>query len=146
SSPRTGVISSRNPRFGLEGTPNPTQFPPAMAGTPFPVPGAPAPVSSLALGTARDPGAAPAALGIPAQHPPHPPRFELDIEKELFPVRVGRGWAGIPRAAGAAPESLAGPKARLDTGAGSTWDRGRCPCHGRGCSSSPSSSFFSMGL
>ncbi|CAN8186252.1 unnamed protein product, partial [Coccothraustes coccothraustes] len=35
----------------------------AMAGTPPTVPGAPAPVSSLALGTARDPGAAPAALG-----------------------------------------------------------------------------------
>uniref|UniRef100_A0A8U8CHT8 Uncharacterized protein n=1 Tax=Geospiza parvula TaxID=87175 RepID=A0A8U8CHT8_GEOPR len=44
----------------------------------------------------------------------------------------GQALAEVPRAAGAAPGSLAVPKARLDTGAGSTWDRGRCPCHGRG--------------
>ena len=39
---------------------------------------------------------------------------------ELLAGRVGRGWAGITRAAGAAPGSLAVPKARLDIGAGSS--------------------------
>ena len=35
-------------------------------------------------------------------------------------MRVGRPWHRVPRAAGAAPGSLAVPKARLDTGAGSS--------------------------
>ena len=35
-------------------------------------------------------------------------------------VRVVRPWHRVPRAAGAAPGSLAVPKARLDTGAGSS--------------------------
>uniref|UniRef100_H0ZK38 Purinergic receptor P2X 6 n=1 Tax=Taeniopygia guttata TaxID=59729 RepID=H0ZK38_TAEGU len=39
---------------------------------------------------------------------------------ELFPGRVGRPWHRVPRAAVAAPGSLAVPKARLDTGAGSS--------------------------
>ena len=33
---------------------------------------------------------------------------------ELFPGRVGRPWHRMPRAAGAAPGSLAVSKARLD--------------------------------
>ena len=47
-----------------------------MAGTPPTVPGAPAPVSSLALGTARDPGAATAALGTLGQGS-HPAREQF---------------------------------------------------------------------
>ena len=43
-----------------------------------------------------------------------------DIGQELFPGRVGRPWHRVPRAAGAAPGSLAVPKARLDIGAGSS--------------------------
>ena len=47
-------------------------------------------------------------------------RAGWDIGKELFPGRAGRPWHRVPRAAGAAPGSLAVPKARLDTGAGSS--------------------------
>ncbi|KAM4756376.1 RNA/RNP complex-1-interacting phosphatase isoform 4-T4 [Cyanocitta cristata] len=43
-----------------------------------------------------------------------------DIGKELFPGRVGRPWHRVPRAALAAPGSLAVPEARLDIGAGSS--------------------------
>ena len=38
----------------------------------------------------------------------------------FLPVRVGRPWHRVPRAAGAAPGSLAVPKARLDNGAWSS--------------------------
>ena len=40
--------------------------------------------------------------------------------KEFLPGRVGRPWHRVPRAAGAAPGSLAVPKARLDIGAWSS--------------------------
>ena len=50
----------------------------------------------------------------------------------IVPWQGGQGWHRVPRAAVAAPGSLAVPKARLDPGAGAAWDSGSCPCHGRG--------------
>ncbi|XP_053788793.1 uncharacterized protein LOC128782454 [Vidua chalybeata] len=47
-------------------------------------------------------------------------KFRLDIRKKFFTLSVVRPWHGVPRAAGAAPGSLAVPKARLDTGAWSS--------------------------
>ncbi|XP_041273422.1 uncharacterized protein LOC121342807 [Onychostruthus taczanowskii] len=41
-------------------------------------------------------------------------RVRWDIGKELFPVRMGRPWHRVSRAAVAAPGSLAASKARLD--------------------------------
>ncbi|RMB92186.1 hypothetical protein DUI87_31297 [Hirundo rustica rustica] len=41
-------------------------------------------------------------------------KFRSDIRKKLFPVRLVRPWHRVPRAALAAPGSLALPKARLD--------------------------------
>ena len=54
-------------------------------------------------------------------------RIRWDIGKELFPGRVGRPWHRVPRAAVAAPGSLAVPKARLDIGAGSSGTVGGVP-------------------
>ena len=41
-------------------------------------------------------------------------RIRSDIGKKFLPVRVVRPWHRVPRAAVAAPGSLAGSKARLD--------------------------------
>ena len=52
--------------------------------------------------------------------------------RETLPCEDGQGWHRVPRAAVAAPGSLAVPKARLDAGAEAAWDSGSCPCHSRG--------------
>ena len=41
-------------------------------------------------------------------------RVRWDVGQKLFPGRVGRPWHRVPRAAVAAPGSLAVSKARLD--------------------------------
>ncbi|TRZ12979.1 hypothetical protein HGM15179_014114 [Zosterops borbonicus] len=56
--------------------------------------------------------------------------FEWDFGNKFFPVRVGRSWHRVPRAAVAAPESLAVPKARLGIGVGAAWDREGVPAMG----------------
>ncbi|RMB91863.1 hypothetical protein DUI87_31725 [Hirundo rustica rustica] len=44
-------------------------------------------------------------------------KLTSDIEKKLFPGKVGRRWHRVPREAVAAPGSLAVSEARLNTGA-----------------------------
>uniref|UniRef100_A0A8C3MJP8 Prenylcysteine oxidase 1 n=1 Tax=Geospiza parvula TaxID=87175 RepID=A0A8C3MJP8_GEOPR len=64
-------------------------------------------------------------------------------EGTFLPGRLGRGCDGIPRGAVAVPGSLQCPGPDwMELRA--SWDRGRCPCHGTGRASGPSSPAHSM--